>query len=406
MPAQTTAKIVMASAKRLMELRQVCLKSSRMAEISVPAWPIPIHQTKLIIAKPQATGWVTAQMPVPLRNSHVTATSSTVAPPPAMPKNARNPSGVCGVSTMREIFSVIDLKVSPCPMTRNSPVLGSMPGSEGLTSLVAIVMSTLCRRMFHRLLFEFRIRIQNFGEVAGARTRVLVGDDLVHALVFVQFRHLARLVVEVAEGDHLRRARLLAGCNDLAIANRAGLLVGFNLRRVDALHEVAALLHDAARSNGDVRIAHRLQALGLEIGVEQEVEAPHLVWAVVGAVAGAHATVVNHRIEAFGRMYRCADRTNLFARSVLTVLAGHRLEVRARRRQIAFVVRIDAQPLHVSADPDLLLADNRNIVLRVAGHDASVAAGTAVHVDRHAPLVAVVLPVGEQRSVHLRRIAA
>ena len=56
MPAQTTAKIVIASAKRLIELRQPCLKSSRMAEISVPAWPIPIHQTKLIIAKPQATG--------------------------------------------------------------------------------------------------------------------------------------------------------------------------------------------------------------------------------------------------------------------------------------------------------------------------------------------------------------
>ena len=56
MPAQHTAKMVMASAKRLMELRQPCLKSSRMAEISVPAWPMPIHQTKLMIANPQATG--------------------------------------------------------------------------------------------------------------------------------------------------------------------------------------------------------------------------------------------------------------------------------------------------------------------------------------------------------------
>ena len=115
MPAQTTAKIVIASAKRLMELRQVCLKSSRMAEISVPAWPIPIHQTKLMMAKPQATGCVMAQMPTPLRKSQVTATSSTVAPAPAMPKMASQPSGVCGVSTMREIFSVTDLKVSPWP---------------------------------------------------------------------------------------------------------------------------------------------------------------------------------------------------------------------------------------------------------------------------------------------------
>ena len=99
MPAQTTAKIVIASAKRLIELRQPCLNSSRIAEISVPAWPMPIHQTKLIIAKPQATGCVMAQMPVPFRNSQVTATSSMVAPAPATLKIANQPSGVCGVST-------------------------------------------------------------------------------------------------------------------------------------------------------------------------------------------------------------------------------------------------------------------------------------------------------------------
>ncbi len=37
MPAQATANSVMASAKRLMELRQVCFSSNRMAEIKVPA---------------------------------------------------------------------------------------------------------------------------------------------------------------------------------------------------------------------------------------------------------------------------------------------------------------------------------------------------------------------------------
>src|SRR5579863_10133742 len=191
MPAQTTAKMVMASAKRLIELRQVCLKSKRIAEIRVPAWPIPIHHTKLMIANPQATGWVIAQMPTPLRNSQVTATSRTVAPEPAMPKKASQPSGVCGVSTMPEIFSVTDLKVSPRPTTRNSPVLGSVPGSALLISLVAILTSTLFRCVLNRLLFEFRIKIQNLGEVAGPRPRVLIGKDLIHALVFIELCHLA-----------------------------------------------------------------------------------------------------------------------------------------------------------------------------------------------------------------------
>jgi len=39
-----------------MDVRQSCLNSSRMAEISVPAWPMPIHQTKLMMSKPQPTG--------------------------------------------------------------------------------------------------------------------------------------------------------------------------------------------------------------------------------------------------------------------------------------------------------------------------------------------------------------
>ena len=33
--------------------------------MNVPAWPIPIHQTKLTIANPQATGMLTPQMPTP-----------------------------------------------------------------------------------------------------------------------------------------------------------------------------------------------------------------------------------------------------------------------------------------------------------------------------------------------------
>jgi hypothetical protein len=50
----------MASAKRLMELRHDWRSNKRMAEISVPAWPIPIHQTKLTMAKPQPMGMVDA----------------------------------------------------------------------------------------------------------------------------------------------------------------------------------------------------------------------------------------------------------------------------------------------------------------------------------------------------------
>ena len=65
MPAQATANSVIASAKRLIDVRHVCFSSSRIAEISVPAWPMPIHQTKLMMSKAQPTGMLLPQMPMP-----------------------------------------------------------------------------------------------------------------------------------------------------------------------------------------------------------------------------------------------------------------------------------------------------------------------------------------------------
>jgi len=41
-----------------------------MAEISVPACPIPIHHTKFTMAKPQPIGMVTPQMPTPRANKY------------------------------------------------------------------------------------------------------------------------------------------------------------------------------------------------------------------------------------------------------------------------------------------------------------------------------------------------
>src|SRR3954454_24917191 len=70
--AQATAKMVMASAKRLIEVRHFCRKSSKTAEMSVPAWPMPTHHTKLTMSQPHATGSLMPQMPMPLRNSQPT----------------------------------------------------------------------------------------------------------------------------------------------------------------------------------------------------------------------------------------------------------------------------------------------------------------------------------------------
>ena len=61
-----TAKRVMASAARLTAVRQRWRVRNRMAEISVPACPIPIQNTKFVMSQAQATGTFSPQTPTPV----------------------------------------------------------------------------------------------------------------------------------------------------------------------------------------------------------------------------------------------------------------------------------------------------------------------------------------------------
>ena len=65
-----TAKMVMASADRLMAIRHFWRKSNNTAEISVPACPIPTHQTKLVMSHDQPTVLFNPQTPIPVPNRY------------------------------------------------------------------------------------------------------------------------------------------------------------------------------------------------------------------------------------------------------------------------------------------------------------------------------------------------
>src|SRR5207253_5389309 len=98
----------MASAKRLMELRHDCRNKRRIAEIRVPAWPIPIHQTKLTMAKPQPMGMLIPQIPTPLVISQASATVSIITAANETAKPTIQPNEVGRVRTMELILSVTD----------------------------------------------------------------------------------------------------------------------------------------------------------------------------------------------------------------------------------------------------------------------------------------------------------
>src|SRR4029079_8853551 len=74
-PAHITAKIVIASADRLIDVRHFCRNSRRIAEISVPAWPMPIQKTKLVMSNAQPTALLRPQIPIPFANRYVTIPS-------------------------------------------------------------------------------------------------------------------------------------------------------------------------------------------------------------------------------------------------------------------------------------------------------------------------------------------
>jgi hypothetical protein len=65
-PAQMTAKMVIASAARLIDVRHFWRSRKRIAEISVPAWPIPIQKTKFVMSHAHATGIIKPHTPTPV----------------------------------------------------------------------------------------------------------------------------------------------------------------------------------------------------------------------------------------------------------------------------------------------------------------------------------------------------
>ncbi len=124
-----TAKIVIASANRLIDMRHFCRNSSRIAEISVPAWPMPIHQTKLTMAKPQPTGTLTPQMPVPFISSQVTANRNINITRNAMTNPTSHPGRNPRRSTTDAIALVTEPKECPGPTSsmcvRATPAVGA-----------------------------------------------------------------------------------------------------------------------------------------------------------------------------------------------------------------------------------------------------------------------------------------
>src|SRR5258706_5933189 len=217
--------------------------------------------------------------------------------------------GTCTVGCSPRIAEVTSRAMGGCSGAGGSGCSGRVPAS-------------LARRPG-----QLRVRVLDLGQVGRARARVQLTQQRVVAVLRLQLRDRAARVVDVAEHDGLRGAHGLAGGLDLAVADAAPFVVGGDARLLDALHAVRALLHDPAAAHAHVGVALQLDGRRVPVLIEQEVEAPHLVGAVVRAVAGADAAVVDLVVQALVAVHGGGHRADLLARRVLALHARQGLEV-------------------------------------------------------------------------------
>ena len=55
------------------------------------------------------------------------------------------------------------------------------------------------------------------------------------------------------------------------------------------------------------------------------------------------------------------------------------------------MIAVDSQPVHFATAQNLLLADDRDVIFRLAGDDTGIATDARIQIDRHPPGVALVL---------------
>jgi len=102
-----------------------------MAEIRVPAWPMPIHQTKLMMSKAHPTGTLLPQMPIPVKTRFVIVSIRIIVIEKAMAKPMNHQIGVLRLRTSELILSVTDAKSCPGSMSGAVSVLCMRTSSCG-----------------------------------------------------------------------------------------------------------------------------------------------------------------------------------------------------------------------------------------------------------------------------------
>src|ERR1035437_1135844 len=315
-----------------------------MAEMRVPAWLMPMKKTKFVMYRPQYTGTFRPGTKRPRRSGGDQAKNPQSATPRRSDTNSQKRGPVRAIGRSR-------LPSSPSPAS--------------------------ARRSDCSTPFPFR-QVDHLR----ARPELLEKPKCPRALGKPD--HGAPWVVEVPEDHRARGAGLDAGRHVIPLPQRPALGGRLVLGALEPVMAEGALLHHAARPDGDVRVqplGHRLRPLGT-----LPVEVPNGVRASGRAVPTADAARVDLGHEPFLVDLCRLHGADLRARGAVALHAGQRDQPETGARPVlALFERDEAQPRDGAAPRRLLGVRGRHVVLHLAGDDARLARGTPVEIDHHSP---------------------
>src|SRR4029453_4029554 len=178
-----------------------------MAEIRVPAWPIPIQKTNVVMYIAHIWGTRLPAMPIP----HQT----------------------CPAQAMK--------KPTSSTATTHIQAKKRLPGGSSVRRASRLTSANV-GDVVRLSLIGSRVSADDLAEIGDRGPGPDLFENVVCPRRVRQLRRRAPLVLEVAECDRLRRTRLLARRLDVSVADRALLVTRPVLPGEDALHAHGALL--------------------------------------------------------------------------------------------------------------------------------------------------------------------
>src|SRR5882724_10009886 len=216
-----------------------------MAEIRVPAWPIPIQNTKVVMYIAHIWGTRLPAMPMP----HQTCPAQA----------AKNPASNNATKHIQAKYR--------------------LPGGSRVRRTSRLTSANVGDAVVRPSLIGSRVSADDLAEIGDRGPCPDLLQDVVRPRRMRQLGRPALFVLQIAERDRLRRTRLLARRLDVPVPNRALLVLRPVFAGDDPLHAHRAFFHHAELAHGDVRVQLHLERRR-ELVLEP-VEAPYVVRAVV-----------------------------------------------------------------------------------------------------------------------------